>query len=81
MTLEEAEIIARICSEADGGCSVCVHGQAESLAFHFPEFSWLFQEYRNSPEIVEYTTDGEAGEAGSSSCNIFVRKGEASSDR
>lgn len=43
MTLQEAEKVARIISEADGGtCSVCVRELIEECKKYFPEFEWKF---------------------------------------
>lgn len=40
MTLEEAKKVARVCQEADSGCSSCVGVLAEFLNKEFPEFRW-----------------------------------------
>lgn len=40
MTLNEAVIIAQICSKADHGCSHCVADLRDELTKAFPTFEW-----------------------------------------
>ena len=53
MTLDEANKIAMVCSQADGGCGPCVSSLVDCLAGAFPEFDWYFTGY-----------DGEEDEKG-----------------
>ena len=61
MTLEEAEIIARICSQADGGCSNCVRELGCWLAKAFPDFLWSAQFYEKDkyPDLLKTATEKE----------------------
>lgn len=45
MTLEEAQKVAEICSEADGGCSHCTYELMLLCQEAFPEFVWNQKEY------------------------------------
>lgn len=40
MTPEDARMVARIVSRADGGCSCCVGGLVSRLKDKFPDFDW-----------------------------------------
>lgn len=40
MTLEEAQDVAYIIGEADGGCGSCVDCLLDDLGKRFPEFDW-----------------------------------------
>jgi hypothetical protein len=45
MTIDEARIIAAICSTADGGeCSSCTEGIRVQLQAAFPRFVWTYEE-------------------------------------
>lgn len=40
MTLDEAQKVAGVCGNADGGCSSCVNELAKLLNATFPQFEW-----------------------------------------
>jgi hypothetical protein len=40
MTREEAEKVAEVLCEVDGGCSVCVESATDEMQDRFPEFEW-----------------------------------------
>jgi len=42
MTLDEAQRVADVASEADGGCPTCASALAKLLQKEFPEFEWRF---------------------------------------
>lgn len=46
MTLDEAQKVADVCSNADGGCRTCVSELVSYLTADFPEFQWSL-EYRD----------------------------------
>lgn len=41
MTLDEARLIGKLISHADGGCSHCVRDLAERANAMFPQFVWI----------------------------------------
>jgi len=45
MTLEEAQMIAKIIGTADGGCSHCVPALAAHLTREFPQFVFTSGDY------------------------------------
>ena len=40
MTLEEAQKVASVLAQADGGCSHCAMNLAREMENHFPSFDW-----------------------------------------
>lgn len=44
MTLEEAQTIARISEDIDGGCPCCIQGFLDSLNEEFPAWEWSVPE-------------------------------------
>jgi hypothetical protein len=53
MTYEEAQKLARILSQADGGCPVCVSDLTELVSALFPEFTWSFNNENSYCEVKE----------------------------
>lgn len=52
MTLEEAQGVAAIVAEADGGCSSCVGELVELLNAAFPAFLWAMRNKNDEGEWV-----------------------------
>lgn len=57
MTCEEADKIASVLAQVDGGCRVCAGVAAADMARHFPDFDWyeLVEEHRRPPSDLEPT--------------------------
>ena len=58
MTLEEAQKLALIAAEVDGGCRFCVGSVVRKLNESFPDFIWV----HNSEDDVVTVRPREGGE-------------------
>lgn len=57
MTLEDAQKVADIVAQADGGCSTCVGALIYDLNNAFPEFAW---DFGDNPAYQAWIDDDDA---------------------
>lgn len=51
MTLNEAELVAEVCSTADFNCEFCVRRITKELQTKFPQFEWVYNATRNLIQV------------------------------